>query len=145
MPILIRDGNLFESKMETLVCPVNTFGVMGAGLAKAFRERYPDVHLQYKALCLNRQLFGGNVALIPRAQGPSVLLWATKEDWRMPSRLEWVTEAFPVIRSLVARHLLNSLSIPAIGCGLGGLAWADVLPHLQTLDDLPIPIEIFNP
>ena len=33
-------GDIFNSKADVIVNPVNLVGVMGAGLAKQFKERY---------------------------------------------------------------------------------------------------------
>lgn len=40
--------------MLTIVNPVNTVGVMGKGLAKTFRERYPEIYEPYRQACHNR-------------------------------------------------------------------------------------------
>ena len=40
-------GNLFESKAEALVNPVNCVGVMGKGLALEFRRRFPGMFEDY--------------------------------------------------------------------------------------------------
>lgn len=40
--IELSNGDLFEADVEALVNPVNCVGVMGAGLAARFKERYPE-------------------------------------------------------------------------------------------------------
>lgn len=41
---------------------------------------------------------------------------------------------------------IQSLAMPALGCALGGLNWADVAPLMcQYLDSLGIPVEIYLP
>ena len=42
-------GNMFDSKAQVLADPVNCVGVMGAGLAKQFKARYPDGNRTPKA------------------------------------------------------------------------------------------------
>ncbi|MEM6528755.1 MAG: hypothetical protein AAF653_10715 [Chloroflexota bacterium] len=49
--IRYQHGNLMESSAQTLVNPVNTVGVMGRGLALLFKQQYPDMFREYKALC----------------------------------------------------------------------------------------------
>ena len=44
--------SIFESGAEALVCPVNCVGVMGAGLAKEFKERFPEITHSYNYSCL---------------------------------------------------------------------------------------------
>jgi O-acetyl-ADP-ribose deacetylase (regulator of RNase III) len=45
------DANLFTSPAQTLVNTVNTVGVMGKGIAKAFKTVYPDMFEEYASLC----------------------------------------------------------------------------------------------
>lgn len=44
-------GNILESDAEALVNPVNCVGVMGTGLAKQFKAKYPEMFDKYKELC----------------------------------------------------------------------------------------------
>ena len=41
-------GSIFDSKMQTLVNPVNCAGVMGKGLAAEFKRRYPAMFPEYQ-------------------------------------------------------------------------------------------------
>ncbi len=145
MPVTKLRGDIFESSCEVLTCPVNTFGLMGAGLAKAFRLKFPDVYETYRTLCLQKSLEPGAPALMLRDSPPSVLLWPTKRDWRFPSRLEWIESAIPTILGLVKEGKIASLAVPAVGCGLGGLPWEMVEPVLMQLDTAPVPIELYLP
>ena len=44
-------GNIFSTGMNTIVCPVNTVGVMGAGLALTIKAIYPELFKKYKEFC----------------------------------------------------------------------------------------------
>ena len=48
--ITIQKGDIFDSKMEVLVNPVNCVGVMGKGLALEFKNRYPIMYQKYLKL-----------------------------------------------------------------------------------------------
>ena len=43
--------DLFLSPARVLVNTVNTVGVMGKGIAKSFRQVYPDMFERYQQLC----------------------------------------------------------------------------------------------
>ena len=45
------ERNLFESEADVILHQVNCQGVMGSGVAKQVRERYPWVFATYKDLC----------------------------------------------------------------------------------------------
>jgi hypothetical protein len=55
-------SDLFASPAHTLVNPVNTTGVIGAGLARAFRDRYPEMFCQYQELCRRGRSAGSSPA-----------------------------------------------------------------------------------
>lgn len=50
------NGSVFEVQSGYLVCPVNTVGRMGAGLAKDFASRVPQLELRYRAECVSGAL-----------------------------------------------------------------------------------------
>lgn len=44
-------GNIFDSKADAILHQVNCQGVMGSGVAKQVREKFPTVFKHYKARC----------------------------------------------------------------------------------------------
>lgn len=55
--IFIVHGDMFESNTEALVNPVNCVGVMGKGLALAFKNKFPDNYNAYRKVCQEHSLF----------------------------------------------------------------------------------------
>ncbi|WP_223249514.1 macro domain-containing protein [Bacillus sp. NMCN6] len=45
------DDNILEASEDIICHQVNCKGVMGAGLAKQIKSKYPNVHKEYKQLC----------------------------------------------------------------------------------------------
>lgn len=52
----IIDGDIFESCADIIAHQVNCQGVMGSGVAKQVREKYPYVYEYYKEACSNPQV-----------------------------------------------------------------------------------------
>ena len=50
-------GNVLDSPAQTIVNTVNCVGVMGKGVALAFKKRYPDMFKDYVARCEAQQLY----------------------------------------------------------------------------------------
>lgn len=138
---LIENGDIFTDDADVLVCPVNCVGVMGKGLALEFKRRFHWLEKDYRSL--QDVIHPGDFRIVGNqnwSDGREVWTWVglayTKDHWRDPSRLEWVTEIIDGVGSYV-RHqnaeyvMPTSIAIPALGCGLGGLDWADVLPIMQ--------------
>lgn len=136
--------SLLTSKAQTVVNTVNTVGVMGKGLAAAFKERFPDMFSEYKALCGRGELKPGSFWLW---KGPDqwVLNFATKKHWRNPSKIEYVRNGLLEFRERYATLGIREITFPRLGCGNGGLNWAEVRPLMvDLLHDLPITVYIHD-
>jgi O-acetyl-ADP-ribose deacetylase (regulator of RNase III) len=152
----VSAGNLLDSGADLLIVPVCCVpGVMGAGLARAFAERWPGLKKAHAdAVTLGGLSPGGGfmVKLMEGDKLPSVgtpfgiYFLATKDHWRDPSRKEWVLNGLSTFGSTVLDNPIwrgggglmlsglpegvgiKSVAVPALGCGLGSLAWSDVRP-----------------
>lgn len=143
MPITTKHGSIFDSTAQVLVCPVNCVGVMGKGLALEFKKRYTHQSNNYIGLCRENDLRPGGTFL-----SSGVIFAATKSHWKNLSRIEWVEESLLGIvadmKYLESITGTKSLAIPQLGCGCGGLDWADVWPlYEKHLGDLPIDVEVW--
>jgi O-acetyl-ADP-ribose deacetylase (regulator of RNase III) len=145
--ILERNVSIFDSGAEVLVNPVNCVGVMGAGLALAFKKNFPHCYPPYAEACRKKSLRPGSILLIaPQGTFPGILCFPTKDHWRKPSRLEWVEAGLACIAENATKWGVGSLAMPLIGCGLGGLLWNDVRQAIHRhLDTAPVSVTICIP
>ena len=121
-------GDLFDSGADVLVNPVNCVGVMGKGLALQFRHRYPGNYHSYQAVCRAGKLSPGNIyAHATSLESPGwILNVATKNHWQSLSLKEWIVEGLHQIRKFAQDKNVETVALPAIGAGLGGLPWPGV-------------------
>ncbi len=144
--IAIVTGDIFGSSAQTLVNPVNCVGVMGKGLAREFRRRFPDMYDEYTKRCAGATVRLGEPYLVRRAQLPWILNFPTKHHWRSRSRLPDLIAGLEFLGTHYQEWEVRSLAVPALGCGEGHLTWEEVRPLLcQYLTHLDIPIEVFAP
>ena len=132
--ITYSKGDLFD-RHGVLVIPVNTVGVTGAGLAKAWAKYAPDNARTYREFCAAPPVpFEGGDILMMSGTPPTILV-ATKEHWRNPSRLEWIETGARHLAERSREPINIPILIPQLGCGLGGLDWPDVrailVKHLE--------------
>ena len=145
MIIFETHGDILKSDLQTLVCPVNTVGVMGAGLALKFRHAFDCLLVDYRRACLNDELVREGFSL-HCYESKRVLCMPTKRDWWDPSRMEYVEASLKAIASTWRMRGIESLAIPAVGCGLGGLHWPDVRELIHGyLGDSQLPVGIYLP
>ena len=122
-------GDLLRADVDAVVNPVNTVGVMGKGLARQVRDAFPDVFAAYAAACARGEVTVGRVHVVVRSTPPRwVLNLPTKTHWRQPAQLGHVRAGLVDLIAQVRALELGSIAVPALGCGLGGLAWDDVRP-----------------
>lgn len=116
----VNGKSIFDSLSDVIVCPVNTVGVMGNGLALAFKNRYPDLFTQYKNACDTGQFIKHKAILFNVGQKKIVCL-RTKEHWKHPSNEEYIRSGLLALKEIMDKHGYLSVAIPPIGCGKGGL------------------------
>lgn len=127
-----KHGNLLDDDAQALVNTVNCVGVMGKGIALAFKSRYPQMFQDYRADCFARRVLPGSVRPWRAADGsgPIIVNVATKAHWREPSQMQWVDDALFKLAALVREQQITSIAVPPLGCGNGGLDWEFVKPFL---------------
>lgn len=144
--MVVKIGNLFESKCSTIVNTVNCVGVMGKGVALEFKKRYPEMFMEYKLKCDRGEVKTGIPYVYQNSDGTSILNFPTKDHWRSPSRLSYVIDGLDWFVDNYDKYNITSIAFPPLGCGNGGLSWNTVGPIMyQKLSELPIKIEIFAP
>ena len=145
MMIEWKEGSLFESKAEALVNPVNCQGVSGKGLALQFKRRFPEKFVWYRHYCEVGHLRPGEL-FFQTGDPQDIYYLATKDKWKDPSRLEWISKGIKNLRRSCEGLMLESVAIPAIGCGLGGLQWSDVRPLIEAeFGNAKMRVEVYQP
>jgi O-acetyl-ADP-ribose deacetylase (regulator of RNase III) len=147
--IIFKEGNLLEAHAEALVNTVNTVGVMGKGIALQFKHAFPENYRSYKEAIERKEIELGKVHTTP-VNGMNgikyIINFPTKNHWRYPSRTEWIKEGLISLYKEITRLKINSIALPPLGCGNGGLDWKEVKPLIvDALKDLPIEIQIYEP
>lgn len=136
--------SLFEANTQTLVNTVNCVGVMGKGIAKAFKQREPSMFTAYKDLC-DRNLLEPGKLWLWRGSEQWILNFPTKKHWRSASRIEWIEAGLKKFVDTYESQGVTEISFPKLGCGNGNLDWLDVKLLMEKyLSDLPIPVFIHD-
>lgn len=139
-------GDLLAAEAEVLVNTVNCVGVMGKGIALAFKKAYPDNFEAYAAACKANRVRPGKILVFkcpPSLAGPRFIFnYPTKRHWKQKSLLSDVEAALPELVNICRSLKVASIAIPPLGCGLGGLDWTVVRPKvekaLSVLPDLKV-------
>lgn len=162
--ISLVQGDMFFSGMQTLTVSVNLQGIMGKGLASRAKYQFPDVYVFYQDACRAKRVTATKPCLYKREASlddeladlttplktPNAVKWfmlfATKRKWRENSRLDDIEGGLSWFRDHFQAEGVLSVGLPALGCGLGGLDWADVGPLMcNYLHGIGIDVAIYLP
>ncbi|MBR3244543.1 MAG: macro domain-containing protein [Parasporobacterium sp.] len=134
-------GDIFESPAQVVVNTVNTVGVMGKGIAKEYKTRYPEMFQLYQQACKTKRLSIGKLMLW-YGDDRWVLNFPTKEHWRGKSKIEYIEKGLQEFCDKYADYNIVSVAFPKLGCGNGGLDWKDVKKLMEKYL-CPLPIDIY--
>lgn len=159
-------GDMFFFKYQTLTISVNCVEIMGKGLASTAKYRFPDMYVYYQDLCKKKSIKIGKPYLYKRETSifqelrdenlvdhqnsnnsqTWFLLFPTKDHWRNQSKLEEIEAGLIWVIENYKKLSIESLSLPALGCGLGGLSWELVGPLMcKYLIKMDIKCAIYLP
>lgn len=147
---IISKGNIFKKCSDAYVVPVNCFGVMGAGLALQFKKNYPNLYYYYKDVCKYRKLYIGQVLTWENKDSKHpkyIICFPTKIAYYNKSEYRFIENGLKDLKNEIIQKKLNSISIPAIGCGLGSLDFNVVykMIHKELKELRNIVITIYPP
>lgn len=144
-------GNLLNAPAEALVNTVNTVGIMGKGIALQFKQAYPQMFRAYEQACKTGEVKLGKVQvhdLGGLVGGPRwIINFPTKGHWRAGSRVADIEAGLQDLTETIQRLNIRSIAVPPLGCGHGGLDWAEVRPLIESaLGSLPdLRVLVFAP
>ncbi len=144
--IIIINGNIFNTKAQTIVNTVNCVGVMGKGIALVFKLRYPLMFDIYRKYCSEHLIDIGKLWLYKgEANAPWVLNFPTKTHWKLPSEYSYIEEGLRKFVSTYKEKGITSIAFPLLGANNGGLDKDVVLDIMyKHLKECDIPIEIYQ-
>lgn len=128
-------GDLLAAEAEALVNTVNTVGVMGKGVALQFKKAFPDNFKAYQRACKAHEVVPGKMFVFETGQlaGPRLIInFPTKRHWKGKARIGDVAAGLADLVDVLRQFGVESVALPPLGCGNGGLDWSDVQPMIET-------------
>lgn len=143
-------GNIFDSDCDAWCVPVDCVGAMGKGIALEANKRFPKLYETYKTYC-DFDIFHPGMVISETnkdLQNPKeFLLCAIKDHWKYPSTYEYIFLCLRNLRFEAKYKKYSSVAIPSLGCGNGGLDWAQVSPMIVSRlgEVLDIRFDVYGP
>lgn len=131
--ISLHTGDLLIDGADVLVNTVNTKGVMGGGIAAQFKKQFPEMFYDYAIAAMRGEVKIGRMHIYTRSfySKKFIFNFPTKEHYVNPSKMSYIREGLRDLVQAVKLLEVQSVAIPALGAGLGGLPWDDVFSVIQ--------------
>lgn len=132
--------DIFESGADAILHQVNCQGVMGSGVAKQVREKYPNAFNGYKKLCdayIKKSQLLGTAQYIEIGEDKYIVNLFAQEYFGYDGKCYTDYEALKRALKNVNRYLTNkTIAIPYLmGCHRGGGNWDVVSKMIEEVFD----------
>jgi O-acetyl-ADP-ribose deacetylase (regulator of RNase III) len=142
-------GNFFDYEANIRVNTVNCVGIMGAGVALLFKNKFPEMFKEYSIACKNKEVIPGKPHIWEGEDMFSkftIINFPTKIHWQDPSEYDYIEKGLIWMREYLLNDIKSTVTMPALGCGHGGLDWVKVKQMIiKYLGDLNSNILVFEP
>ncbi|MDE5679740.1 MAG: macro domain-containing protein, partial [Lachnospiraceae bacterium] len=98
---------------------------MGKGVAYQFKMKFPENNKAYIKACKSGELAVGKVHCYVE-EGITIINFPTKNKWRENSKIEYIEKGMNAFVEVLPELGVKKIAIPPLGCGNGGLIWAEV-------------------
>lgn len=123
-------NDLFATELEYIAHGCNCQGVMGSGVAKIVKEKYPTAFDEYKNKCDRELQYGtyqnrltGTVQYVPQPDGKIIVNMFTQIKFGKTGKYVSYDAIYECFRAIEDNIKIAKLAIPRIGAGLGGGQW----------------------
>lgn len=139
-------GDIFKSQCQAIINTVNCEGKMGKGLAYQFKKKFPEMEQDYVKVCLNGELYPGKLHIY-QEKNFLIINFPTKNKWREKSKIEYIIIGLRKLKEEIIKRGINSVAIPPLGAGNGGLNWNEVKTEInrELLDIEDVVFEVYEP
>lgn len=151
MTIVTASGDLLKQHdVDAIINTVNCVGVMGKGIALQFKKKWPANFKAYAAACKAGDVKLGCMFvhdLGGLATPRFIINFPTKAHWRNASKIEDIESGLADLLRVMRELGINSVAMPPLGCGNGGLEWAQVRPLIERYfaDAADIEVHLYAP
>jgi O-acetyl-ADP-ribose deacetylase (regulator of RNase III) len=124
MKIEYRKGDLLETDCQHIIHGCNSHGVMGSGVAKVIRDKYPQAFIDYNDVYNNRGLELGEIHVSVQPCGKVIHNAITQKDFGRDASKVYVSYwAIANCFRYIDTWGVKEIALPKIGAGLANGDW----------------------
>jgi len=130
-----RTGDILKAEELVIMHGCNCQGVMGAGVAKQIKTKWPVVFEEYSKYCPDNNLIGHIQAI---DVGSKLVINAFTQVYygKKHKRFNYskFKEIVRKVKDLCLKYEFKKVAIPCIGAGLGKGSWSKIKKILQSFE-----------
>lgn len=129
-----KTGNILREDVDAIVNTVNCVGVMGRGIALQFKNEFPENFKAYAEACKKGEVIPGRMFVFETKiliRPKFIINFPTKRHWKGKSRMEDIHSGLKDLVDVIRKYKIDSIAVPPLGCGLGGLNWSEVKASIE--------------
>lgn len=129
-------GDIFSTTMFAIGHGVNTYGMMGGGIAAIIAKKFPAVLEPYMEACKTKELVPGGFQAVKVATDPDFYIFniASQRKPGHDASLEWLEASMEEAVIYAKENGFEGFAVPRIGSGIGGLDWhTEAKPLLEKI------------
>lgn len=145
------EGDILLSEAQVIAHGIAPNDDFKQGLALALRERWPAMVKDFRHYCFTDKPRAGTAWMWGSAGGLRIVNLLTQEPAAQPggrpgrAQPEHLHHALRALREMVRAEGFESVALPRLATGVGGMSWEEVLPEIRRqLGDLGIPIIVYE-
>lgn len=149
--IIEVEGDILMSRAHAIAHGVASNDPMNQGLALALHEHYPSMHKDFHHWCHVHHPKPGEAWMWGGPQNVRVVNLLTQDGGEghaaKPGKatVSNVNRSLRALAKMVPREGFESIALPRLATGVGGLDWKDVWPLMQrSLGELEIPVYVYT-
>ena len=150
---MIREvkGDILLSDAQAIAHGVAPHDHFDSGLALALRKNYPSMSKDFRHYCKQYNPKPGGAWMWGGVGGTRIVCLMTQDpapsENSHPGKAtrQNVTQSLKNLAKMVEEEDFESLALPKVATGVGGMQWEDIRPLIRKyLGDLPIPVYLYS-
>lgn len=145
------EGDILLTRAAALAHGVAPDDDFKSGLAMSLRKQWPSMYSDFRHYCRQGHPKPGGAWTWGGPGGARIVALLTQEppashgDHPGKAKLKHVNHALKALRQAIDDEGFESVALPRLATGVGGLEWDDVRPLIERhLGDLDIPVYVYS-
>ncbi len=145
------EGDILKSEAQVIVHGVAANDPMNKGLSLSLHQMFPQMHKDFHKWCHQNHPKVGSIWKWDKVKNLTIINMLTQNSEKIhgthpeKANLTDVNHCLRALKKLIKKEKFESIAIPRLATGVGGLLWEEVYPLIiNQLEEVDIPIYVYS-